>query len=214
MNKNGTSPKQPPAKTVLRQYVLAEASETEVGTVKSPRPYLSWKGTVYAHSRDMLRWAQNQHGKQVSQRDVQAALRSLGLTAAPCRSRHRQERRLLLGDAEGRQPQGRGGSQPAALREELRVIAPSNVGAILDDLGQRAGVVGVVAVSGEEFVAGLPTDWHLLELGERPHVVLAARDGVEHELALYVHEHLSVEYFATAGERDACAQRLAHLYSP
>lgn len=56
-----------------------EASADQVGTVEQPKPYLTVNGRLYVHSRHMLAWARREHGKAITQRDVQAALR-LGLT--------------------------------------------------------------------------------------------------------------------------------------
>jgi hypothetical protein len=73
-----TAPALDPA-GALRAYLEAEASTDQVGTVALPKPYVTKGGRVYVHSRSMTRWAKRELGKQVEQRDVQAALRSLGL---------------------------------------------------------------------------------------------------------------------------------------
>jgi hypothetical protein len=49
----------------------AEASTDQVGTIALPKPHVSKGGRVYVHSRSMLAWARREHGKQVTQADVQ-----------------------------------------------------------------------------------------------------------------------------------------------
>ena len=67
-------------KAALTAYLKAKVTADEVGTVEAPAPYITKAGRVYVHSRSMLAWARGEYGKHVTQRDVQAALRSLGLT--------------------------------------------------------------------------------------------------------------------------------------
>jgi hypothetical protein len=70
----------PKPAALLRAYLLSHADEREVGTVEQPCPYVSTNGRVYVHSRHLLAWARGEYGEEVSQRDVQAALRSLGMS--------------------------------------------------------------------------------------------------------------------------------------
>jgi hypothetical protein len=68
------------SKRAIAEYLKAEATTDEVGTVEAPAPYIRPDGRVFIHSRSMLAWARAKHGNAVTQRDVQKVLRDAGLT--------------------------------------------------------------------------------------------------------------------------------------
>jgi len=81
MTTKTTTTNTPKPAAMLRAYLRAEvADDVDEGSLELPRSYVSKNGLVYVHSRSLLAWARDQYGADVSQRDVQAALRKLGLT--------------------------------------------------------------------------------------------------------------------------------------
>jgi hypothetical protein len=67
-------------KKTLAAYLKAEASTDQVGSVELPAPHVTKAGNLYVHSRHMTAWAKKNVDRKVEQADVQAALRSLGLS--------------------------------------------------------------------------------------------------------------------------------------
>lgn len=70
-------------KALVAEYLAAEASADDVGSFEFPTPFVSKDGTIRIHSRHLHRWAKKRYGRKVEQKDVQAALRSLGMPVKP-----------------------------------------------------------------------------------------------------------------------------------